>query len=193
MGEYNGNSDLQRQQNQAEKKAVKQVVNGAVRKSSNGIGDKVAKFFGYDSVGDVRRYIFTDVLMPSVKKFLLDAIAMLPGGVAGGNRPNTVASRTSYTTYSSSGVKQQPKQATVGYVYDDIEYPTRTDAEEVLVNMTDMLSTYGTVSVMDMYDLSGLTTEYTASKYGWDDISRAYVEKSSNGFIIRLPKIKPLN
>ena len=45
----------------------------------------------------------------------------------------------------------------------------------------------------DLYDLVGMTSNYTDNKYGWYDLRTAYIQGVSGGYVIRLPKPVALN
>lgn len=60
-------------------------------------------------------------------------------------------------------------------------------------HMIDALATYNCVSVADLYDLVGMTSNYTDNKYGWYDLRTAYIQGVSGGYVIRLPKPVVLN
>ena len=64
---------------------------------------------------------------------------------------------------------------------------------KVLNQMIDALATYNCVSVADLYDLVGMTSNYTDNKYGWYDLRTAYIQGVSGGYVIRLPKPVALN
>jgi hypothetical protein len=49
------------------------------------------------------------------------------------------------------------------------------------------------VSVADLYDLVGVTGNYTDNKYGWTDIRSASVIRVRDGYMLKLPKALPLN
>ena len=59
--------------------------------------------------------------------------------------------------------------------------------------MDEIVGTYGTVSVADLYDLVGITGAYTDNKYGWTDIRSASVVRVRDGYMIKLPRALPLN
>ena len=63
----------------------------------------------------------------------------------------------------------------------------------MLNQMIDALATYNCVSVADLYDLVGMTSNYTDNKYGWYDLRTAYIQGVSGGYVIRLPKPVVLN
>ena len=69
----------------------------------------------------------------------------------------------------------------------------RGEAEEVLSRMDELIAAYGLVSVADLYDLVGITGDYTDNKYGWTDIRNASVVRVKNGYMIKMPKALPLN
>lgn len=56
-----------------------------------------------------------------------------------------------------------------------------------------MISVYGMVSVADLYDLIGVTGNYTDNKYGWTDIRSASVVRVRDGYIVKMPKAMPLD
>ena len=59
--------------------------------------------------------------------------------------------------------------------------------------MDEMISVYGIVSVADLYDLIGVTGNYTDNKYGWTDIRSASVVRVRDGYIVKMPKAMPLD
>ena len=78
--------------------------------------------------------------------------------------------------------------------YDDILFDSRGDAEAVLDTMNDIIDRYGTVSVADLYDLAQVPNDnFTMNRYGWTNISGAYAHRVRDGYILKLPRTKPLN
>lgn len=60
--------------------------------------------------------------------------------------------------------------------------------------MNDIISQYGVVSVLDLYDLADVSTDnYAANKYGWTDISGCKAIRVRDGYILKLPRALPLN
>ena len=80
-----------------------------------------------------------------------------------------------------------------GYDYDDIILDTRKEAEEVLDRMDDLIDTYGVVSVADLYDLVGISGNYTDNKYGWTNLRNADVQRVRDGYLLKLPKALPFD
>ena len=60
----------------AEKKVVKQVATGVRKKK--GFGKKLAESFIQNDVQNVKSYIVDDVVIPGIKKAIMDAILPMP-------------------------------------------------------------------------------------------------------------------
>ena len=58
--------------------------------------------------------------------------------------------------------------------------------------MGDLIETYGMASVADMYDLVGISCDYTANKYGWTNIRNAEVVRTRDGYMLKMPKALPI-
>ena len=48
------------------------------------------------------------------------------------------------------------------------------------------------VSVMDLYDLVGITGQYTDNKYGWTNLRNAEPVRTRDGYMLKLPRAIPL-
>ena len=72
--------------------------------------------------------------------------------------------------------------------FDDIFLDSKAEAREVLNGLMDLVEDYGQASVEDFYDLVGLDSQYTDSRWGWTDLRNAYIENTRRGWIIRLPR-----
>ena len=59
--------------------------------------------------------------------------------------------------------------------------------------MNDVIETYGMVSVMDLYDLVGISGQYTDNNYGWKNLRNAEPIRTRDGeYMLKLPKAIPL-
>ncbi len=195
MEEYKSNSHKSR-----EEKKVEKIVSGAVKSKKKSELQKIADIFISEDISNVKSYIFMDVMIPAVKKAISDIVTngidMMLYGDSGRSKKGSAASKISYRSYydrandrrerGSSGVRR-------GYDYDDVVLDNRGEAEEVLSRMDELIAAYGLVSVADLYDLVGITGDYTDNKYGWTDIRNASVVRVKNGYMIKMPKALPLN
>lgn len=181
-----------------EKKFEKVTTGKVATKEKNDI-QKVASMFIAEDLKTVKDHILKDVAVPKLQDFFADLmIATINMIFHGDDRPRNNYSgsyvqpnRVSYNQYSGRNNNQARPAAAINY--QDVIFSSRGDAEEVLSQMIDAISTYNCVSVADFYDLVGMTSNYTDNKYGWYDMRSAYVQAVNGGYIIRLPKPVALN
>ena len=200
--EFKSNSHTSKEKEaQTPEKKVTKVVSGPVKVKKNELR-RFADIFISEDVSNVKNYIFMDVLVPAIKKAVSDIVTngidMILYGDNGRSRRNTNSSNVSYRNYYdqrrdderrySSTPAARPK-----YNYNDITIPTRGEAEEVLLRMDELIVTNGIASVADLYDLVGITGDYTDNKYGWTNIRSAEVIRVRDGYMLRLPKALPIN
>ena len=173
-------------------KKVEKIVNGSVKsKKKNGV-QKIASVFVPEDVENVKTYIIEDIVVPAVKDIILDAVRVFLG-IDKRSGKGSAASKVAYRScYDKDRQKNSVARTRVGYDYDDI-LDNRGEAEEVLTRMDELIDEYGLVSVADLYDLVGVTGNYTDNKYGWTDIRSASVVRVRDGYMIKLPKALPIN
>ena len=182
-----------------EEKRAEKVVHGKVKKKENGMR-KLTDIFISEDVTNVKDYIIFDVVVPALKKAVYDLIVgtldmSLYGGRGNGNQPK--ADRVSYRDYndiSRSGNRSGDRTRTAsGYSYDDIVVETRGEAETVLSRMDEIMEEYSIVRVADLYDLVGVTGDYTDNNYGWTNIRNAKIVRvRDGGYKIDMPRALPI-
>lgn len=199
MEDYKSNSHAskEKEKNREEKK-VEKIISGNAKAKKKSEFSKFADVFVSEDAGNVKSYILMDVLVPAVKKAISDIVTngidMLLYGETGVHKRNGASSKVSYRSYYDRSNRSSSSSRTrSGYSYDDIILDNRGEAEEVLSRMDEIVATYGTVSVADLYDLVGITGAYTDNKYGWTDIRSASVVGVRDGYMIKLPRALPLN
>lgn len=169
------------------------VVQGSVKQRKKSGLAQAGSIFLPGDVSSVKDYILMDVLVPSVKRAISDIVCnginMLLGETS---RSRVDGARVSYRQYGQSSDRdRRTSRAYRGY--DDLEFDNRGDAEEVLYRMEELLERFDSVSVADLLDLAGVTSNYTDNKYGWTDLRSARVERvSGGGYVIRLPRATAL-
>lgn len=199
MGEYKPNSHkskAEQQESVLPEKKVEKIISGSAKSKKKSGLHKITNVFIPEDVDDVKSYILEDIVVPAVKDIILDAVRAFLGvnGHSGGK--SSTASKVSYRSYYDKTNDRRDSRTTrtkAGYDYDDIILENRGEAEDVLSRMDELISTYGLVSVADLYDLVGITGNYTDNKYGWTDIRSASVIRVRDGYAIKLPKALPLN
>lgn len=185
--------------NESEKRATK-VVTNPVKVKKNELR-KVADALVPGDVTNIKSYIFMDVLVPAFKKLVSDIITnsvdMLFYGETGRSRTSTNASRVSYRSYydqRDDDRRCSRSTARMRSSYDDVSFKTRGEAEEVLSQMEAMLDRYKLVRVADLYDMAGITHDYTDNDYGWTNLRSADIVRTRDGwYMIRLPRAVPID
>lgn len=180
-----------------EEKRAEKVVHGKVKTKKNEVR-KLTDIFISEDVSNVKNYILLDVLVPSIKKAIYDIVVnsldMSLFGGRGGKRPT--ADRISYRDYNGISRRDDRgyggSRSISGYSYDDIVLETRGEAEAVLSRMDEIMEEYEIVRVADLYDLVGITGDYTDNKYGWTNIHNAEVIRVRDGYKIKMPRAQPI-
>jgi uncharacterized protein Veg len=178
------------------KEKVEKIVQGVAKsKKKNG-------FLGMFMTGDVldiKDYIMQDVLIPAIKNAIEDTITngismMLNGGEPRRNiRKSTASSRVSYRSYYEREDRERDSRPrSGGYSYDDILLESRADAEDVILRLNEIIDMYEMASVADLYDLVGMSGQHTDNKYGWTDVRSATHIRVRDGYLLKMPRAKPL-
>lgn len=211
MDEFPANSYRRKPSDEkSEPKRVERVTTSdpVVRKTP--LGKKFAQTFIGGSGKGVMTYIVFDILVPAAKDMISDAasqgIEQLLFGEArhtsrrGGRRPYSgPGGYVSYNRYSSSREPVRDEPRTISrrgrsmHDFNEIILGTRVEAEEVIDRLFDLLSKYDNASVADLYELVGITANFTDEKWGWTDLRGASVAKVRNGYLLDLPRPEPLD
>ena len=179
-------------------KKVEKIVSGNVKTKKKSGGSKL---FSPEDMDRIKSYIRDDVVIPNFKdviwKIIKNGAHMLIFREPADSRDKFSGSKVSYNRcYGSEGERRhtQPARVPSRFDYDDIIFETRGDAEAVLVQMDAVIEEYGQVSVLDLYDMAGITApDYTSKKYGWTNISTSRAVRDGDGYVLRLPKAMPLD
>ena len=202
MQEYKSNSHLSKQKAKEieNNKNIQKVVSGTAKRKKNE-ARRFADIFIREDISNVKSYVFMDVLVPAIKKaisdIVTDGVDMILFGTTGrnGKKGNTISGTyKNYASFSSNNSSRDRYQPAERYNYDDIVYETRGEAEAVLNQLDAIIDKYEEATVLDLYDLSGITGDYTDNKFGWENLSRAEVMRvRGGGYTIRLPRPIALN
>ena len=184
----------------AERKKIEKVVTGKVKTKKKSEISKLKDTFISEDVSNVKSYIVMDVLIPAAKKaisdIVRDGIDMILYGDTHRGRSSSSASYVSYRSYSDRDRRDnryESSRSRTIYEPDDIILESRVEAEEVLERMNELLDNYGIVSVADLYDLVGKSCDYTANRYGWTNIRNAEPVRVRDGYLLKMPKVGPID
>jgi hypothetical protein len=204
MENYKPNSHKFKQEQEASvetKTRAEKVVTGTVKTKKKNEIRKIADIFIPGDVSNVKSYVFMDILVPAIKKavsdIVTDGVDMILYGEKKRSGKGSIASKVSYRNFydrrdDDRGSANRATSRTA-YSYDDIILETRGEAEDVLTRMDELLETYQVVRVADLFDLVGITGNYTDNRYGWTNLAHAGVERVRDGYMLRLPKALPID
>ncbi len=184
---------------------AKKVVSGSVITKKKGFGKKLAEVFVGENAGNVSGYILHDVLIPAAKATLSEMVSsgieMLLFGEARPRNSRRDQPR-SYVNYSS--ISSQPRSVyrpedsrrdpssrnRAVHDFDDVLFTSRFDAQEVLDLLIERINKYDQATIMDLYDLSGITSSFVDDKWGWTNLSSASISRDRRGeyWVINLPR-----
>jgi hypothetical protein len=184
------------QANTTETKRVEKVVKGNVttkKKSETAkLGDTLK-----DGLKDAKEYLVKDVLVPSAKDLIVDLVTkginiLVRGSAAPGNR-RTIVDKVSYNNkYWGKSDYREEARPRARLDYDEIEFKQRAEAEMVLDQLDNLIDTYGHARVADLYDLVGVSCDYTYQNYGWTNLGTARVVATRDGYVLDLPRVTPI-
>lgn len=202
MEDYSSNSHKSREvtekQNALPEKKVNAVVTTPARTTKRSGFRRLADIIIAEDAANVKSYIFTDVLVPALKKAISDifsnGIDMLLYGESGRSKKSSPASRISYRSYYDRNDDRPVASYSRDILDYDIEFDSRGEAEIVLNTLEGLIDHYGVANIGDLYDLSKIpTTNYAVNKYGWTDVSGAQVIRRRDKYVLKMPKAMPID
>lgn len=197
MEDYKPNSNRFKEEkkeavNAVEKKIKKvAVASGKVRKSEI---RKLTDVFLAKDIHEVKEYIIMEVAIPAIKDIISSTVNTFLYGDRSNPSKTTNASWASYGKYYDKGKTTSPSEPVKKRLdYRDLTFDTKGDAEEVLSALEELISMYGKASVADLFDLADMECEYTDNRYGWKSLASASTYQTRDGYMLRLPKPRPLD
>lgn len=154
------------------------------------------------------RYVVMDVLLPAAKDMIVEAgsqgIEKLIFGESrrrgGSTSPSSgPTGYVSYNRYSMGRSRQDGSQRAMSrtgrsrHNFDEIILEDRSEAEEVIDRLFDLVSRYDTATVADLYELVGLPSAHTDHKWGWTELHGAGVSRIRGGYLLDLPEPEPFD
>lgn len=215
MDQFPGNSKYNRTREEdkpeLESKRVERVVVGEVVRRKKPMGSRIKESFIGDDSGSVGEYVLLDVIVPAIKDLISDtATEIVERMLFGDSRPagrrghgRRIGGRgTNYNAFSRDPVgrasgRDEPRQlsrrARAVHDLDEVILQTRVEANEILDRMFGLLEKYDAVTIADLYNMLGVTPEYTDEKYGWTDLRGSSISHTrQGGYLLNLPKPEQL-
>lgn len=192
-----------------EERKLEKVVTGKVVTRKKTLGKRFQESFLGEESRNVGEYIIYDILIPAAKDMIVDTIKggiemMMYGEKRGRNitRDRGRSYHTSYGSYYRQNDREQnnrdhrrdiSRTGRARHDFSQILLESRGEAEEVLENLCDQCATYNLATVADLYDLVGITSNFTDNKYGWTDLRDASVSRVRGGYELNLPRPQPVD
>lgn len=179
-------------------KQIQPVVKGKVTLKQKTLSDRLMDVFSWENVTDVFTNLYEDIIAPNIKDTLVDLIRngaelMIYGDIRSGNSyKRNNQTRVSYGSYYKNERKEFTSRNRSRHDFGQIIFEDRRDAAEALDTMLSYIEEYGEVTVADFYDLADITPEFTDDTYGWENLRSARIVPVRGGYMLELPKPKPL-
>ena len=177
-----------------------------------GVGKKLYNVFFSASPEEVVTDLKRTVLIPAIKRGILDIITIGASILINGKDSASQWNRSPYTFGSVMGTiidyngistnrqqTQVAQNAPLGVLsMDTIGFKTEADAKIVLYNMRKYLQQYNVVTAAEYYEFCGnYGYDWQAKNWGWDNLDSAEVVPRilPNGgrYMITLPPVRPLS
>lgn len=189
-----------------EEKNIQRVTSGETVRRKKPLRRKFADVFISGSAKTAIGYALWEVLLPAAKDTVVEVITQgvekLFFGESRRYRGTTPpqSGPTGYVSYDRYSMRHRmsapqrvlSRQARARHDFDEIVLEERTDAEEVIDRLFDLVSRYESATVADLYELVGLSSSHTDHKWGWTNIRGAGVSRSRDGYVLDLPEPIPL-
>lgn len=186
-GAYPGNSDRSK-----EKKDITPVAKARVKREST--ARKVVGEIIREDARSVGETVLWDVVIPTVKNLISDTVtrgieSMLYGG---DSRPRSRNSYSDYSGYSRpKGNRDRPTERRdrrsarhAEPERNEIIFDSRSDANDVIDRMSDLIDQYGQASLADLNALIGASSNFIDDNWGWTDMGSFDVRQVRDGFML---------
>ena len=188
-----------------EKPKMKKIVSGTATKKRPSLKEKFVGVFFQESVDDLKKYIWSDIVIPAIRDLISDTVNRGSDFLLYGQsrRPspkgrtfNTTSGYVPYNAVSTptrAAQQAQPSTQRNSIAPTDVVLSDKGEAEAVLDALIETVDYYGQASRGDLLDSCGMRTEHTDYKWGWKDLSTAAVVRIRDGYLIKMPREIPLD
>lgn len=188
-----------------EPKKLNKIVNGRVSKQKKPLTKKFLETFVTDDIKNVKSNIIEGILIPVAKDTVLDIfqglmdagrsaieIALLGEVNPRRSSRNRYRDGKSHVSYDKCSYDRDSRISTsrsrTRHDFDDIVFDSRGEAEEVRDCLVDLIAQYNEVTVDSLYELVGITGDYTDRDWGWKNLSSSSISRVRDGYVLNLPR-----
>jgi hypothetical protein len=202
MSDFPPNSARAKIEAQEDKK-VERVTSGEVSRRKKPLSTRFKETFLAGDARNAGSYVIFSVMIPAAKDMIADAGSqMIERIIFGESRRRgsraPMSGPSGYVSYNRMPMNDRPPNPTMSrrararHDFDEIVLQSRSEAEEVIERLFDLLSRYDSASVADLYELTGIAGTHTDHKWGWTDLRGSDVVRVRNGYLLNLPEPEPL-
>lgn len=191
-----------------EDKKIERVTSGEATRRKKPLSKQFQNTFLAGDAKSALSYVIFGVLIPAAKDALVEGASQgferlifgesRRGRKAGASGPlghvaynrYSMGSRDPRTNPPAPGISRRARSQ---HDFDEIVLASRTDAEEVIDRLYDLLGRYDSASVADLYELTGIKSSHVDQRWGWTDLSGSGVTRVRNGFLLDLPAPESLD
>lgn len=197
---YPANSQKSKQgKTPSKEKNLEKITSGEVIQRKP---NRLREAFTGDDTNSVISYVLFDVIIPAAKSMLADATSQFIERILFGEGRRSSGGRPGYTSYNKlyNGQKMVNKprtpeisrRARANHDFNEVILSSRGEAEHVLDSLTALIDDYGVATVSDLYDLVGITGNFTDDKWGWYELRGSNITRVREGYLINLPQTQPI-
>jgi outer membrane protein OmpA-like peptidoglycan-associated protein len=205
--DYPPNNEASKRREAVQDKEIKRVTSDDPIRRKKSLGKQFKEtFIGGDAKSAVR-YAALDILLPAARDMIVESVSQgFEKLILGDSRrsrgtPPPQSGPSGYVTYNrysmgsrmSSAQRVLSRQARSRFDFDEIVLQSRSEAEEVIDRLFEVVSQYGSATVADLYELVGIHGTHTDNKWGWQDLRGAGVSRVRGGYLLDLPEPQPLD
>ena len=182
-GAYPGNSDRSK-----EKKDITPVAKARVKREST--ARKVVGEIIREDARSVGETVLWDVVIPTVKNLISDTVTRgIESMLYGDARPRSKNTYSDYSGYSRpKGSRDRPAERRSARHAEpernEIIFDSRSDANDVIDRMSDLIDQYGQASLADLNALIGASSNFIDDNWGWTDMGSFDVRQVRDGFML---------
>lgn len=187
----------------SEPKKIERITSTDPTRRKKSLGKQFKETFLGGDAKTAFHYVIFGVLIPAAKDALAEAgSAGLEKLIFGDQRAKRSSPHgaTGYVNYNrmsnrpATPSRSISKRGRARHDFDEIVLSSRSEAEDVIDRLFDLLSRYDHATVADLYELTGLSSTHTDHKWGWNDLTGASVTRLRNsGYLLDLPEPEPLD
>lgn len=204
--EFPPNSETSKRET-TEDKNITPIIEGGVTRKKKSLRKQFKDTFVAGDLKTAVKYSLLEVMLPAARDMVSEVVKegvdklIFGEGRRRGSRtpPSGPTGHIQYNRYSQTGSRHSgpsramSRSARAQHDFDEIVLDDRTEAEEVIDRLFDLVSRYESASVADLYELVGLGSTHIDHKWGWTDLQGAGVSRIRGGYLLDLPEPEPLD